>query len=269
MQEEREQRKQNNFELHLKLDSVLRHTVAKFNKQYFERANSTLEEEATLAMQDNKRLFEEYGFREEACGALVDKQLSSFEERAKLHLEQEVVSATADSQEEICTSIEREIIKITENIGKLQNEVAMKLVEFEILQNDFETTKKLNDGTKIATRELEEQKKHMDLIKKLVLKKGHKIIKEGIEIVKKKRTEALDNSRQYRETDEEKQRFEDEVHIILEGGNEDFSICNESNSIFEQQKDFDINDVWMSKPTDCPYISVALRKFLVLQKRNR
>lgn len=270
MQEERELRKQNNFELNLKLDSVLRQTIAKFNKQYLERANSTLEEEATLAMQDNKRLFEEYGLREQACGALVDKQLSSFEERAKLHLEKEVVAATTDSQEQSCISLEREISKINENIEKLQNDVAMKLIELEVSKNDFATTKKLNDDTKIATRELEAQKKHVDLIKKLVLTIGRKIIKEGIEIIKKNRTDALDNSQQCNETDDEKKRVEDEVSIILEGRNEEFSISNDENSsICEQQLGFDTNDVWMSKSTDCPYISKALRRFLMLRKRNR
>ena len=98
--EEREQRKQNSFEMRATMEQILRRTLKEVDLEYMMKARAKMDAEADWARQENAKLKKEAVKRQENCASLVRQQQESYEDLVRVKTQKDVVEETALKQEE-------------------------------------------------------------------------------------------------------------------------------------------------------------------------
>ena len=260
-EEAHEQKKQENFDLNLKLDLILRSTLEKFDGDYLRRANSDMEKEAELALLENVRLCTEFDLREEKCENLVRQQQQSFDTYTKLHLEKEVVDATTTTQEDNINEMQMDVSKKEEAINILRKTYDAKLRDLNYSNQTEEVRNRLSNDVKFAQSELISLKRYYTNLELTVLTLCDKIVAEGLNLmIKSRNTDSKNDAGDAQNLDN------DESQPVAE--NEYLNI-DEINPINRIKDSTDYSEVWHQNHNKYPLMSENIMKFLKKQRKQQ
>ncbi len=261
---EHEQKKQENFDLNLKLDLILRSTLEKFDGDYLRRANSDMEKEAEIALLENVRLCTEFDLREEKCENLVRQQQQSFDTYTKLHLEKEVVDATTSTQEDNINEMQMDVKKKEEAINILRKTCELKLRDLNYFTQNEEIRNKFRNDATFSANELYHLKQYYTDLELSVLSLCDRIVTEGLNIMVKSR-----NSDSKNEAGDAGNISNDEPHSVIENKYSKFCDTVNSTNNSKESPMGDLSDVWHQNHNNYPLMSDNIMKFLKKQRKQQ
>ena len=261
---EHEQKKQENFDLNLKLDLILRSTLEKFDGDYLRRANSDMEKEAEIALLENVRLCTEFDLREEKCENLVRQQQQSFDTYTKLHLEKEVVDATTSTQEDNINEMQMDVKKKEEAINILHRTCELKLRDLNYFTQTEEIRNKLSNDATFSSNELYRLKQYYTDLELSVLSLCDRIVTEGLNIMVKSR-----NSDSKNEAEDAGIISNDEPHFAIENKYSKFYDTVNSTNNSKESPVRNLSEVWHQSHNNYPLMSDNIMKFLKKQRKQQ
>lgn len=259
---EHEQKKQENFDLNLKLDLILRSTLEKFDGDYLRRANSDMEKEAELALLENVRLCTEFDLREEKCENLVRQQQQSFDTYTKLHLEKEVVDATTSTQEDNINEMQMDVKKKEEAINILRRTYELKLRDLNYFAHTEEIRNKISNDATFSSNELNRLKQYCTDLELSVFSLCDRIVLEGLNIMVKSRNTDSKNEAEVTVT-----ISNDEHQSVIE--NKYSKVYDTVNSTNSSKETSDFNEIWHQNYNNFPLMSDNIMKFLKKQRKQQ
>jgi hypothetical protein len=107
--EEREHRKQAQFDIRANMEQTFRRTLKEVDYEYKTRAQDKMKAEAEWARQENARLRKEAIQRSDYCEKLVNQQKESYDELIHTKVARDVAEITTHAQEESTEQIQRNL----------------------------------------------------------------------------------------------------------------------------------------------------------------
>lgn len=186
--EEREKRKQKNFDTKMNLDQVLRNAVKMFTSDYQERAVLKMNGEAASAIRENVQLYAKFDAREETCEAMVREQKLSYEKMMKLRIEKELVAATnamhsssAKSHNAFLEEHDRKLLQLKAENEDIDHSIVL-------LRTHTKNKERLVSSLMLLEAKLSEVIENRQLLCKQTLEVAKSLAREGLRLAGKDRT---------------------------------------------------------------------------------